>query len=285
MDTLWQDLRFGFRLLARSRAFFATAVIALALGIGANTAVFSVVYSVLLKPLPFPAPDRLVMVHETMPGMAMVPDSFAEYAAWRDKNRVFSALGASTAGTAALTGHGDPERLMTARMTAPLFRVFGVRPALGRWFTEEEDRPNGPKAVVLSYPLWKKLGADPSIVGKTLTLDEVPRTVVGVMPENFTFRAASAFLPLTETATEAAAAVAVIVDVSVALSVTLSGSLAGWPLTDPPEIEASTSVAILFWVQTPEPARLKALMVARDCGTSVPAAAPPTATAAPTPAR
>ena len=123
------------------------AVVAFALGIGVTTAVFSIFNGVLLAPLPFPQPERLVMVYDTQPACATCPASFPKYTDWRERNQVFSAIGGSTGMSFVLTGHGDPIQVRAARTTASLADVFGVRPQLGRWYSEDEDRPGGPKVV------------------------------------------------------------------------------------------------------------------------------------------
>jgi putative ABC transport system permease protein len=197
MDGFWQDVRFGLRLFRKTPGFLAMTILALGLGIGANTAVFSVVYSVLLKPLPYPEPDRLVTIYDTQPDCDSCPASYPKYVDWREQNRVFQVIGGSSGGSAVLTGRGDPERVPIANATASLFRVYGINPVLGRAFSEDEDRPGGPKVTVLSYGFWeRRFGKDARIIGQTLVLDEVPRTVVGVMPQGFTHRMADAFVPL-----------------------------------------------------------------------------------------
>jgi putative ABC transport system permease protein len=197
MESFWQDIRFGARLLTRAPGFFLMAVAALSLGIGANTAVFSVVNGILLRPLPYPQPDRLVVIHDTQPALSTAPASYPKYIDWRDQNRVFEVIGGSAPASAVLTGSGDPVRIPVARTTATLFRVFAVQPALGRWFEEAEDHPSGPGVVVLSHGFWsRQFGSDPAILDRTITLNDTPRTVVGVMPEGFAHRGADAFVPL-----------------------------------------------------------------------------------------
>jgi putative ABC transport system permease protein len=197
MERLRQDVRFGIRLLVRTPGVLVPAVLALALGIGANSAVFSVVYGVLFKPLPFPEPDRLVAVYDTQPTLKTAPASYPKYVEWRDQNHVFDAVGGWTPGTAVLTGRGDPERVKIARATASLFRVFRAPAIAGRWFREDEDQPGGPKVVLLAHGFWqRRFGADQGIIGRTITLDDVPRTVVGVMSPDFSLRTAEAIVPL-----------------------------------------------------------------------------------------
>src|SRR4051812_4933268 len=137
------------------------------------------------------------MVYDTQPACATCPASFPKYHDWRERNQVFSAIGGSTGGSFVLTGHGDPVRVRSAQTTASLVDVFGVRPQLGRWYTEDEDRPGGPKVVVLAWPFWtQQFGADRSIVGRTLILDGEPYQVLGVMPASFAHRRADLFVPL-----------------------------------------------------------------------------------------
>jgi predicted permease len=197
MSRLMLDLKVAVRTLARARFVSVLAVIAFALGIGVTTAVFSIFNGVLLAPLPFPQPDRLVMVYDTQPACATCPASFPKYTDWRERNQVFAAIGGSTGMSFVLTGHGDPIQTRAARTTASLVDVFGVRPRLGRWFSEDEDRPGGPKVAVISSSLWtQQLGSDPSVVGRTLMLSGEPYEVIGVMPASFAHRRADVFVPL-----------------------------------------------------------------------------------------
>src|SRR4051812_36097626 len=180
---LLQDVRIAVRTALRSRFVSVLAVVAFALGIGVTTAVFSIFNGVLLAPLPFPHPERLVMVYDTQPACATCPASFPKYHDWRERNQVFSDIGGSTGMSFVLTGYGEPVQVRAARTTASLVDVFGVRPLLGRWYSEDEDRPGGPKVAVLSSALWmQQLGGDPSIVGRTLTLSGESYEVIGVMP-------------------------------------------------------------------------------------------------------
>jgi len=188
LERLGQDVRYGLRVLANNRGFAAVAVIALALGIGANTAIFSVVNTVLLRHLPYRDPDRLVWVTQFIPaqGNTLVWDS--DYFTWRRRNQVFADMAAYLGASSTLTGAGDPVRLDGAGVTASFFPVLGVEPMLGRGFLPEEDRPGGPHVCVLSHELWqRRFGANPSIVGKSIALNGKPYTVVGVMPARFEF--------------------------------------------------------------------------------------------------
>lgn len=190
LETLWQDLHYGVRMLVRKPGFAAIAVVTLALGIGANTAIFSVVNTVLLRPLPYPNPDELVMVWETAPKLGFPHNDVApaNFIDWRDQNRAFAQIAAFGGNSMSLTGRGEPERIEGARVSASLFPLLGVAPVLGRVFTAEEDRPDAPGVIVLSHGLWqRRFGGDPGIIGQTLTLNYRPFTVIGVMPAPFRF--------------------------------------------------------------------------------------------------
>ncbi|HEU4508115.1 MAG TPA: ABC transporter permease [Pyrinomonadaceae bacterium] len=190
IEMLWQDLRYGLRMLARNRGFTVVAVIALAVGIGANSAIFSVVNTVLLRPLPYTDPDRLVMVWEegTPDGFPINSASAANYIDWRDQNQVFTDAAVIGRVTFNLTGAGEPERLDGRRVSANLFPLLGVQPHVGRTFSAEEDGPGANRVVMLSHALWqRRFGAQPDIVGKHLTLSGETYEVVGVMPPQFQF--------------------------------------------------------------------------------------------------
>ena len=196
MEQLIQDLRYGLRTFIRQPGFALTAVLALALGIGANTAVFSVVYAVLLKPLPYPDPAALVYIHDTYPAVTFASVSAAKYVALRERNRTLESLGAQTPGSVTLTGRGEPEQVPATRITADLFRAFRIEPALGRWFSADEDMPNASPVIVLSHSLWqRRFGGDPRVIGQSITANGVATTVVGVMPPDF-YSSAQAWVPL-----------------------------------------------------------------------------------------
>jgi putative ABC transport system permease protein len=190
-DDLGRDVRFGLRGLRRSPAFVTVAVLCLALGIGANAAIFSVVNAVLLKPLPYGDPDRLVQLNETftwngVEGTGSI--SYPDFVDWQAQATAFERIGGYVWGNVNLQGTEQPERLLSVAATADVFPVLGVRPALGRTFAPGEDRPGRDQVVVLSDALWRKrFGADPRIVGRAIALDGKPRTVVGVMPPAFSF--------------------------------------------------------------------------------------------------
>src|SRR6185503_18367560 len=182
-----KDVRYAFRALARRPGFTAVAVITLALGIGANTAIFSVVYGVLLRPLDFPQPERLVALREAnalkQPDAQIAPGNFLE---WQRQNTVFSDLAAYRTVSYNLTGDGDPERLLSGRVTAGIFKTLGVQPILGREFSTEEDQPGREKVVIIGAGLWqRRFGSEPSVIGKTLKLSGENFTVIGVMPQYF----------------------------------------------------------------------------------------------------
>ncbi|MCI0407776.1 MAG: ABC transporter permease, partial [Acidobacteria bacterium] len=190
MATLLQDFRYGLRILLKNPGFTAVAVATLAVGIGANTAIFSVVNGVLIRPLPYPASDRLVMVWNTYPRMGLLKAGLSgpDFADRRDQSRVFENLGVYADANLNLTGGGDPERIQGVRISAGVFPSLGVQAALGRFFLAEEDRPGGEAVVIVSDGLWKRrFGADRSLVGRSVTLNGKSHTVVGVMPAGFSF--------------------------------------------------------------------------------------------------
>ena len=179
-----KDVRYALRTLARRPGFTAIAVITLALGIGANTAIFSVVYGVLLRPLDYPEPERLVALRESnplkQPDSQISPGNFLD---WQQQNTVFSDLAAYRTVSYNLTADGNPERLLAGRVTSGLFKTLGVRAILGREFLPEEDQPGRAKVVLISESVWqRRFGTDPSVIGKTLRLSGEDFTVIGVMP-------------------------------------------------------------------------------------------------------
>ena len=190
MSTLIHDLRYGVRILLKQPGFTAVAVITLALGIGANTAIFSLVNSILLRPLPFRDPDRIVRLIQASPklGLSTWGVSQAGYAAYREQNRSFESIAIYTTTATNLTGTGEPERLPMATVTADFFKVFGVNPLLGRTFVEGEDVKDKNQVCVISHAFWqRRFGGDPNVVGKTLSLNNMPTHIVGVMPPEFKF--------------------------------------------------------------------------------------------------
>jgi putative ABC transport system permease protein len=182
LEQLRQDTRYALRVLGRGRGFVAIAVLTLALGVGANTAIFSVVRGVLLRALPYPEPERLVAVQSVIRGSpaAVSPPDFVD---WRAQAKSFSGLAAYFLSTTNLTGTGEPERLTQARVSANFFDILGVRPSRGRGFLPGEDALAAPRVAILSDGLWRRrFGADPSVVGRTIRLDDFPTTVIGIAP-------------------------------------------------------------------------------------------------------
>ncbi len=190
MQTLLQDLRFGARMLLRSPSYTFIAVLTLALGIGANTAIFSVVNTVLLRELPVAEPGRLMMVYEANLARGVDRGFVApgNYLAWKSQQTVFEEIGAFTTQSFTLARNDGAELLEGARVSANLFGLLRATPGLGRAFTSEEDRPGAERVVLLSHDLWRRrFGAAPDIVGQTVTLDDKPCAIVGVMPQKFDF--------------------------------------------------------------------------------------------------
>ncbi|HZS47629.1 MAG TPA: ABC transporter permease [Blastocatellia bacterium] len=188
MTGLLKDISFSFRTMAKKPGFAVIAIIVLALGIGGNTAIFTIVNAVLLQPPPYKNPDRIVMVFETEPELPKAPITGPNYLDWKDSNNVFEATGVGTAGNANLTGAGEPARLEDEAVSAGFLEVLGVAPQLGRVFTAEEDSPGKSDVALLSNKLWReKFGSDPNIIGKQIILDGQSTVVVGVMPASFVF--------------------------------------------------------------------------------------------------
>ena len=188
MGTLLQDLRCGLRMLRKSPGFTAVAVITLALGIGANTAVFSVVRAVLLKTLPYPQPDRLMVLDEFQEHGGRMSVAWPNFLDWRAQSHSFEGMAAYREDDRTLTGVGDPALLHAGEVSAPFFSLLGAKPMLGRAFGEADDKPEANPAVVLDYGFWRnRLGGDSSIVGHSITLGGVPFTVVGVLSPGFKF--------------------------------------------------------------------------------------------------
>jgi len=185
------NLRYALRMLAKNPGFAATAILALALGIGAGTAIFSVVDAVLLRPLPFHNPEELVIVRERTAvwpkGMSVAYLNFKD---WRDQNKVFSGIAAYQGNSFNLTDLGEPEHLAGYNVSASLFSILGASPILGRTFTDKEDSPGGTPVVVITHGFWtRRFGNDPKILGRVINLDGIPTTIIGVMPAGFRFPA------------------------------------------------------------------------------------------------
>ena len=192
METLWQDLRFGVRLMLSKPGFALIAIVSLALGIGANTAIFSLVDAVLLRPLPFREPERLVIVWEDASsiGFPRNTPAPANYADWKSQNRVFEDMAALSWQSYNLTEDGEPERVEAQAVTANFFSLLGIKPELGRTFSQEEDQPGRNRVVLVSHGLWqRRFGGDPAFVGREILLNGEKRTVLGVMPPGFQFLA------------------------------------------------------------------------------------------------
>jgi putative ABC transport system permease protein len=190
METVLQDLRYAIRASLKKPAFIVIVVLALALGIGANTAIFSVVNAILLRPLPFKNPDRIVMVWMNNHKLGVDQDwhSYPNYADYREQNSTFEDIAAFNDRSFNLTGTGEPVRVIGAWASANLFPVLGVDPVQGRTFADEEETPGKDMVAIISYGLWqRRFGGDPGIVGQPISLNGTDRTVIGVMPAGFSF--------------------------------------------------------------------------------------------------
>ncbi len=182
----FRDARYAIRLLAKAPGFTIVAILTLALGIGATTTIFSVVNGVLLRPLPYPASDRLVRVNEIVPNLGLFSVAPANFIDWRQQNQVFERIAAYTTTSATLTRETGPERMQGMQVSWDIFDLLRVPPILGRGFTADEDRPGAPGVVVISYGAWRqRFGSDPQVVGRSITLSGKPVTIVGVMPAGF----------------------------------------------------------------------------------------------------
>ena len=188
MNSLWQDLRYGGRMLVKNPGFTLLAITTLALGIGANTAIFSLVNGVLLRPLPYPDSDRIVWLSERTPNFPSISIAYPNFVDWQKQQTVFDRLGLYKPASINLTGEGDPLRLQGAFMSSGTFASLGVQPIAGRFFSEAEDKPGAAGVAVISYALWQnRFGGQTSIVNKPINLDGQVVTVVGVMPPGFAF--------------------------------------------------------------------------------------------------
>jgi putative ABC transport system permease protein len=186
VETLWQDLRFGARMLGRSPGFAAIAVLTLALGIGANAAIFSVVNAVLLRPLPWSEPDRAVMIWSKWTAFDKTWVATGEVVDYRKRSRTLQDVAVWGGGQVNLTGDGEPERLAAASVSANTFSTLGSSPIVGRTFTSEEDLPNGPRLVVLGFGLWnRRYSGNASIVGRSISINGDAYQVIGIMPPAF----------------------------------------------------------------------------------------------------
>jgi predicted permease len=190
IETLLQDTRFALRMLFKNPGFTIVAVLTLALGIGANTAIFSVVYAVLLKPLPYAQPDQLFNVYQAEPQEGIPVDgwSYQNFLDLREQNHIFTEIAGTQHHQLTLTGRGEPTVVNTSVVTPELFSVFGEKPLSGRNFLPEDGKPGAPPVVILSENLWRGyFGEDPNIIGTSIDLDARPFTVVGIMPSSFRF--------------------------------------------------------------------------------------------------
>jgi putative ABC transport system permease protein len=204
MHSFLQDFRFSVRLLRKSPGFAAVAIITLALGIGANTAIFTVVNSLLLQPLPYPDANRLVFLNETFKSFPDVSLSYADFRDWESQNRVFSAMGATQPQSYVLTGGEQPLLLEGRNVSAGFFATLGVTPAAGRAFLAPDDKPGADPVAMISYKLWQeRFGGSQQAVGTALTLDQKSYTVIGVLPRDFDYRNGQndVFVPIGQTLT------------------------------------------------------------------------------------
>jgi hypothetical protein len=199
LERLLQDLRFGFRMMAKSPGFAVVAILTLALGIGANTALFSVVNGVLFNPLPYPEPEQLVTLHESKPNFEAGSISFPNFRDWRKENSTFSMMGVSRGYSFNLTGAGEAEQVRAQFVSTDFLPMLGVKPVIGRLFEEGEDEFGASPIVIVSAGFWnRKFGSAPDVLGKGLTLDGRGYTIVGVVPANSTCRS-EGFAPASST--------------------------------------------------------------------------------------
>ena len=195
LEDVLYDIRYGLRALRHSPVFTAVALLTIAIGIAANAAVFSVVNSVLLKPLNYPNAEELVALHQAAPGAEGLADfenglllSASMYVTYAEHNQTFQSLGVWIAGTANVTGMAEPEQVRTVSVSDGVLQTLGVPPAVGRWFSQADQVPNGPRRVILSYGYWqRRFGGDRTVIGRNITVDSQSREIVGVMPQGFRF--------------------------------------------------------------------------------------------------
>src|SRR5579872_5152809 len=186
MGTLIEDVRYGFRMLRKNPGFTAIALLTLALGIGANTAVFSIVNGVLLNPLPFPDADKLVSLFESKPNFQEGSISYPNFLDWQRENHAFTAIAAYRPDSFSLTGAGQPEQVQGKMVSADFFSVLGVNPLMGRTFTAQEDQLGAGRVVLVSSGFWKrKLGSSPDVLGRRIVLNGEGYTIIGVIPASF----------------------------------------------------------------------------------------------------
>ena len=186
LDTLWQDLKYTARMLRKSPGFTAVAIFTLALGIGANTAIFSIINAVLLRPLPYRDPQNLVLLSEHWPQFPTLSLSYLNYKDWRDQSHSFEAVGAVRNTVVTMTGNGEAERIPAQNVTANLFDLLGVQPELGRAIAPEEDTAGGPPVALISHSLWqRRFSSSRAVLGQSITLDNKAYSIIGVMPPGF----------------------------------------------------------------------------------------------------
>lgn len=189
LEVLWNDTRFGLRVLWKNRGFTMVAILTLALGIGGNTAIFSIVNAVLLNPLPFPHPEQLVALHESKPNFNQGSISYPNFLDWQKSNRTFSEMAIARRYGFSLTGKGEAEQVNAEFITRNFFSLLGVDPILGRTFTPEEEQPGAAPVALISEGLWqRKFNASPAVLGQSMTLDGREYTIVGVTPASFRLR-------------------------------------------------------------------------------------------------
>ena len=183
------DIRFALRSLTKNVGFTLAAVLSLAIGIGANTSIFSVANALLFRPLPYDSPDRLVILWNRSPGLNITQDWFstAQYFDIKTGHHGFEQLAIAIGGNYNLTGQGDPERVGVVRVSSNLLQMFGARPALGRLLTPDEDSPGRPSTAVLTDGMWaRRFGRDPHLIGKSIIINGQPYEIVGILPQSFT---------------------------------------------------------------------------------------------------
>jgi putative ABC transport system permease protein len=186
LNTFWHDLRYAMRTLRNNPGFAAVTILTLALGIGANTAIFSVINAVLLRPLPFSNPDQLCDVTESLPSLPVIGPSYQNFQDFRDRAKSFSAMSATRITTLTLTGAGEPERLAAQMTSASMFPLLGVSVPLGRTFAPDEDRAGGAQVALLSYGFWRRhFAASAEVLGKSIALDNKSYTIIGVLPADY----------------------------------------------------------------------------------------------------
>src|SRR5271156_5056246 len=195
IENFFADVRYGLRMLGRNPVFTVVGLLTIAIGIGANAAVFSVVNSVLLKPLNYPQAEELVALHQTAPGAAGLADfenglllSPSMYFTYAEQNRTFQSLGVWITGTANVTGLAEPEQVRTVEVSEGVLQALGTAPEVGRWFSASDQIPRGPERVMLGYGYWQgRFGGDRAVIGRNIMVDSRPREIVGVMPKGFQF--------------------------------------------------------------------------------------------------